>query len=78
MVSDPPAGLPWWMYNPTGGPTYFERHGHRPDEPCGRMCPGSPSKPGAAGGSMSINPDLIDEWKRMDEEGGQQDNERIK
>ena len=27
---------------------------------------------GGSGGSMSVNPDLIEEWKRMDEEGGQQ------
>jgi hypothetical protein len=33
------------MYNPTGGPTYFERHGHRPGDECGPMCPGNPSRP---------------------------------
>jgi hypothetical protein len=24
------------------GPTFFERHGHRPDEPCTVRCPGNP------------------------------------
>lgn len=40
------------MYCEDGGPTYFERHGHTPDEMCTPRCPGSPSKPGGNGGAI--------------------------
>jgi len=33
----------------TGGPTYLERHGHLPDEPCARTCRGNPAKLGGGG-----------------------------
>jgi len=32
------------MYREDGGPSYVERHGHLPDEPCTMFCPGNPAR----------------------------------
>jgi hypothetical protein len=44
------------MYREDGGPTYLERHGHVPDEPCGKFCPGNPWPLGGNSGWSSPQP----------------------
>jgi hypothetical protein len=39
------------MYREDGGPSFVERHGHLPDEPCDAFCPGNPARLGGNGGS---------------------------
>jgi hypothetical protein len=55
--------LPWWMYRADGGPTYLDRHGHRPDEACPRACHGNPAKPGDNGGP-AMPPPIAEETVR--------------
>jgi hypothetical protein len=53
--------LPWWTYRADGGPTYLERHGHRPDEACPQACHGNPAKPGGNGGPTArVGPSIAD------------------
>jgi hypothetical protein len=44
------------MYRDDGGPSFVERHGHRPDEPCDPMCRGNPAKLGGNGGAVWTPP----------------------